>query len=174
MEKINYDKSHEWMADSKYIDEFVGLAQLSKEDYVLDAGCGSGYVAAEIRPKVKDLLQIDHDWAMLSKNNIAHHTETLKADLLNLWMIKDGIFDFIFCRSVLHRLNDPEKAYSEFTRLLKKGGKLVLSVSFAPEGLKEEYEKIMGNKGFRLYLTNKEWHGLFAKNKDMKLIKEEI
>ena len=172
MEKIDYTNSHDWMRDGKYILEFVNLVELRKSDYVLDAGCGSGYVAAEIRPKVKDILQIDHDWAMLSKNNIAHHTETLKADLLNLWMIKDGIFDFIFCRSVLHRLKEPEKAYGEFKRLLKKGGKLVLSVSFAPEGLKEEYEKIMGNKGFRLYLTYKEWHGLFAKNKDMKLIKE--
>lgn len=88
---------------------------------MLDARCGSGYVAAAIRPKVKDLLQIDHDWAILSKNNIANHTETLKAELLNLWMIKDGIFDFIFYRSVLHRLEEPEKAYAEFKRLLKKG-----------------------------------------------------
>lgn len=171
MEKINYDKSHQWMADSKYIDEFVGLVQLSKKDYVLDAGCGSGYVAAAIRPKVKDILQIDHDWAMLSSNNIAKHTETLKADLLNLWMIGNGIFDFIFCRSVLHRLNEPEKAYMEFKRLLKPGGKFVISLSYAPEALRDEYKKIMSNKGFRLYLTYKEWHDLFIKNKGMKLVK---
>ena len=172
MEKINYDKSHEWMADSRYVEEFISLADLNKSHYVLDAGCGSGYVAAAIRPKVRDLLQIDHDWAMLSRNNLAHHTETLKADLLNLWMLKGSNFDFIFCRSVLHRLREPEKAYMEFKRLLKPGGKLVVSVSYSPDSLKGEYLKIMGNKGFRLYLTYKKWRDFFTKGKDRKLIKD--
>lgn len=171
MDKIDYSTSNEWMADAKYINEFVNLVELNKNHYVLDAGCGSGYVAVAVRPKVKDLLQIDHDWAMLSRNNLAKHTETLKADLLNLWMIGDEIFDFIFCRSVMHRLKDPEKAYKEFKRLLKKGGKLVLSVSYTPESLQEEYKKIMGNRGFRLYLTYKEWHDFFVKDKDIKLVK---
>ncbi len=171
MEKIDYTKSHEWMNDKKYILEFVNLVKLKKSDYVLDAGCGSGYVAAIIRPKVKDLLQIDHDWTMLNTNNIAKHTETLKADLSNLWMLGDKIFNFIFCRSVFHRLKEPEKAYKEFKRLLKKNGKMVLSVSYAPEALQGEYKKIMENRGFRLYLTYKEWYNLFAKDNDMKLVK---
>lgn len=172
MEKIDYSKSHEWMSDMKYIKEFTSLVELNKNQYVLDAGCGSGYVADTIRSKVKDLLQIDHDWAMLSKNNVAKHTETLKADLSNLWMIGDETFDVIFCRSVMHRLKDTEKTYMEFRRILKKGGKLVVSVSYSPKSLEAEYESIMSSRGFRLFLNYQQWHDFFTRNKDMKLIGE--
>ncbi|MBL7056534.1 class I SAM-dependent methyltransferase [Candidatus Woesearchaeota archaeon] len=173
MGMIDYTKSHEWMQQDGYIDKFVGLVSLKKESYVLDAGCGSGYVADKIRPQVKDLLQIDHDWTMLSQNNVARHTETLKADLLNLWMIKDGIFDAVFCRSVFHRLREPSKAYQEFKRLLKPGGTLVTTVAHLPDTtFKEEYKEMVDRKGFRLYKTPAEWKEFFLENNDVSIIEE--
>ena len=36
------------MSDNKYIEKFVSLVELRRNNYVLDAGCGSGYVAAKI------------------------------------------------------------------------------------------------------------------------------
>lgn len=171
-EKIDYSRSHEWMKNKKYINKFINLVNLKTTNYVLDAGCGSGYVSAEIRPKVKDLLQIDHDWAMLSRNNVAKNTETLKADLSNLWMLKDEIFDYIFSRSLFHRLINPQKAYNEFFRLIKPKGKLVVSLSHVPEDLLEEYKKIMSKKGYRLYLTNKQWENFFKYNKKFKIAKK--
>ncbi|MEK6949579.1 MAG: class I SAM-dependent methyltransferase [Nanoarchaeota archaeon] len=169
---IDYSKSHKWMSDYAYIKEFTSLITLDKSYHVSDAGCGSGYVAAKIRPKVKELLQIDHDWAMLSKNNLAKHTDTLKASLLNLWMIGDEIFDAIFCRSVMHRLKQPDHAYREFIRILKPNGKLAVSVSPLPDDFQDEYKKIMDNKGFRLYLTAKEWKDLFLRSEKAKVLKE--
>ncbi|MEK6943380.1 MAG: class I SAM-dependent methyltransferase [Nanoarchaeota archaeon] len=172
MDKIDYSKSDDWMKDRDYIRQFVNLVKLDKNNYVLDAGCGSGYVAEEVRPKVKDVLQIDYDWAMLSKNAMVHHASTLRTSILDLWMIKDSVFDAIFCRSVLHRLENPEKAYSELIRVLKPRGKIVASVSHLPEEVAEEYKKMMSSKGKRSYLTQSEWRSLLLKKNDVKIIKE--
>ena len=172
MEKIDYSKSHNWMKERSYIEEFIGLIPLSKNQYVLDAGCGSGYVAEEIRPKVKEVLQIDYDWAMLSKNAMVHHTSTLKTSILDLWMIKDNLFDAIFCRSVLHRLQEPKLAYKELLRVLKPKGKIVFSISHAPSEVKEEYEKMMSNKGSRLYLTEDQWKEMLSSEKNSKITKQ--
>ncbi|MCX6717243.1 MAG: class I SAM-dependent methyltransferase [Candidatus Taylorbacteria bacterium] len=47
---------------------------------------------------------------------------------------KDASFDYVLCTQVLEHLEFPEKAFSEFSRLLKNGGKLILT---APLGFGE-------------------------------------
>jgi len=44
---------------------------------------------------------------------------------------KDASFDVILCSEVLEHVPDPTKALDEFARLLKPGGKLILTVPFA-------------------------------------------
>lgn len=44
--------------------------------------------------------------------------------------IADGSFDSAFCCSVLEHTQEPWKAFDEFYRILKPGGKMVLSVPF--------------------------------------------
>ena len=43
----------------------------------------------------------------------------------------DGSYDVILCSEVFEHLNDPLKALDEFNRLLKRGGKLILTAPFA-------------------------------------------
>ena len=45
--------------------------------------------------------------------------------------LKDNSFDTILCTEVLEHLPDPNKAINELTRLLKSGGKLILTAPFA-------------------------------------------
>lgn len=47
---------------------------------------------------------------------------------------EDSSFDYVFCTQVLEHLEFPERAFSEFNRLLKLGGKLILT---APLGFGE-------------------------------------
>lgn len=172
MNKINYFKSHVWMRDREYIREFVNLIALNKHGHALDAGSGSGYVSAEIKPKVKKLLQIDHDWAMLDRNNLAKHVDTLKADLSDLWMVGNSTFDYVLSRSVMHRLKQPGKVYQEFVRILKTGGKLIVSVSQIPDEHQQEFRHVMKSRGYRLNLTTKQWRKFFMGDRKMRLVKE--
>ena len=41
--------------------------------------------------------------------------------------IKDKSFDYILCTQVLEHIRRPEKAFQEFSRILKKGGRLFLT-----------------------------------------------
>jgi SAM-dependent methyltransferase len=47
---------------------------------------------------------------------------------------KDASFDYVLCMQVLEHLEFPERAFSEFGRLLKRGGRLLIS---APLGFGE-------------------------------------
>ena len=50
-------------------------------------------------------------------------------DIHNLG-ISSGSVDAVICRSVLEHVEDPKKAVSELRRILKKGGKLYVTVPF--------------------------------------------
>lgn len=48
----------------------------------------------------------------------------------DLETIKSAAFDYILCTQVLEHLPDPHKAFREFKRILKPGGKLLLTTNF--------------------------------------------
>jgi SAM-dependent methyltransferase len=45
--------------------------------------------------------------------------------------IEDGVYDAVVCTGLLEHLEEPEKVMREFYRVLKPGGKVVISASFA-------------------------------------------
>ncbi len=57
----------------------------------------------------------------------------IKSDICNI-PVKNESFDYILCTQVLEHLEFPERAFKEFYRILKKGGKLILT---APLGFGE-------------------------------------
>ena len=52
------------------------------------------------------------------------------ADAHDMHMIEDESFEVVLCTSVLEHCKNPWKVVSEIHRILKKGGKLILSVPF--------------------------------------------
>lgn len=44
--------------------------------------------------------------------------------------VKNSYFDYILCTQVLEHLEFPDKAFSEFNRILKKNGKILLTAPF--------------------------------------------
>lgn len=57
-------------------------------------------------------------------------TVDIVADAHDLHMIESASFDTILCTEVLEHLHTPEKAMSEFHRVLKPGGMIILSTRF--------------------------------------------
>lgn len=54
--------------------------------------------------------------------------------------IKDETFDFILCNHVLEHIEDDKRALSELFRLLKKGGKVVVTVPISGEKTFEDFK----------------------------------
>lgn len=97
---------------------------------VLDVGCGSGLYAAELTLRGADVVGFDN-----SANLIQHARRQAgsRADLRvhdvrePLDWLGDGSVDRAIMALVLHHLDDPVPALREVHRVLKPGGRLVVS-----------------------------------------------
>jgi ubiquinone/menaquinone biosynthesis C-methylase UbiE len=94
---------------------------------VLDAGCGTGYLAAGLRRARPDLLVAGTDLStgMLTTARDAGAGPLVQADAGRL-PFADGSFDVVAARGVLHHLPDVTAALAEWRRVLAPGGAVVL------------------------------------------------
>jgi ubiquinone/menaquinone biosynthesis C-methylase UbiE len=136
---------------------------------VLDAGCGSGPLAAALRAKGAIVTGFDASPAMieLARQRLGEDADLRVADLGQALPFPDGAFDDAVVSLVLHYLRDWTAPLAELRRVLKPGGRLLLSVNhptvykvFYPEAdyfavtrISEEYTL---SDGQRMELTY--WH----------------
>jgi ubiquinone/menaquinone biosynthesis C-methylase UbiE len=94
---------------------------------VLDAGCGTGYLAAGLRRAVPGLRVIGADLSegMLRRARGAGAWPLVQADALRL-PVADRTVDLVVARGVLHHLPTVRAALAEWRRVLRPGGAVVL------------------------------------------------
>lgn len=98
----------------------------------LDAGCGSGVLTRELVQFGATGVAVDGSPGMIAAaivdaGNKAAPFEYNLANIENL-AENDAAFDGVLCSSVVEYLARPEHALSEFFRVLKPGGTLLVSV----------------------------------------------
>jgi len=98
---------------------------------VLDAGCGSGPLSAALRAKGAIVTGFDGSPAMLelARQRLGDDAALHVADLSRPLPFADGAFADIVASIVLHYLRDWATPLAELRRLLKPGGRLILSVN---------------------------------------------
>ncbi|MGB0767574.1 MAG: ArsR/SmtB family transcription factor [Phycisphaeraceae bacterium] len=105
------------------------LALLPADWTVVDLGCGSGILAAELSPFVRRVIGIDNSDAMLiaaaQRNEQATNVDLRKGGLDAL-PIEDGSVDATLCVIVLSYIDDPAEAIREMSRVLRPGGRAVV------------------------------------------------
>jgi len=126
----------EWDAlRSGYFGEEVRLAAFAKaylrqDMTVADIGGGTGFMAAGLAPQVAKVHLLDGSAAMLetARKNLAQfaNIEYHLADGQAL-PVADGGIDVAFANMYLHHCPDPQAAIREMVRLLKPGGRLVIT-----------------------------------------------
>jgi ubiquinone/menaquinone biosynthesis C-methylase UbiE len=96
----------------------------------LDAACGSGYGASFLADKVRSVDGVDVDPSTIDfarttykQSNLTYH----RADLQSTLPFANGTFDAITSFETLEHVSDQKKMTSEFHRVLKPGGILVIS-----------------------------------------------
>jgi len=118
-----------------YFDETVREAAieqagLSPEMVVADVGTGTGFMIQGLAPLVKRVYGFDASAEMLkvAARNLEgfDNVELRQADGLSL-PLEDSSLDAIFANMYLHHIPEPPLALKEMARLLRRGGKLILT-----------------------------------------------
>jgi len=110
----------------------IAKAYLRPEMVVADVGAGTGFMAAGLAPLVSKVYVLDGSTAMLdvARRNLAHaksgNVEFHEADGQSL-PLPDGSVDAVFANMYLHHCPDPLAAIREMARVLKPGGRLVIT-----------------------------------------------
>lgn len=96
---------------------------------LLDAGCGTGNIVADIASHLPDVnvtaIDITENSLALAKEraaaqglkNVCFHKSNLLEHDASL-----GVFDFVYCQGVIHHLSDPLAGMKNLNRYLKKEG----------------------------------------------------
>lgn len=140
----------DWVNRKGYLQRFVETGRFSKDDRVLDVGTGSGVVAFEVAPLVREVVGIDASPEMLKlaiAKNGAANVRFEVADVRRL-AYADESFDKVTARMVYHHVLDGgETGVRECGRVLRPGGLFVLSEGVPPcRELKDWYQEMFSYK----------------------------
>ncbi|WP_049804121.1 class I SAM-dependent methyltransferase [Desulfosporosinus acidiphilus] len=132
----------------------LAALQLKPEDYVLDAGCGSGLTACHVAKTIGcKILGIDINPLMVEKainrakkEGVSHLVSFEAADVYQL-PYKDNQFDVVIAESITVFL-DKVKVYKEFYRVLKPQGRVadleMALIKDLPQDIKQQLESCFG------------------------------
>lgn len=98
---------------------------------ILDAGCGSGPLSAALRDRGAMVTGFDRSAAMieLARVRLGEDADLTVADLAEPLPYADAAFDDVVASLVLHDLEDWTGPLAELRRVLKPGGRLIVSVN---------------------------------------------
>ena len=107
----------------------VELLRVSDGELILEVGCGYGRVSRSLLASARiQLVGLDLSEAMLRscKQELGEELTVCRADAGRL-PFRDGSFDAVVCTGVLMHLPDQRRALAELGRVLRPGGRLVVS-----------------------------------------------
>jgi trans-aconitate 2-methyltransferase len=108
--------------------------ELTGDELVLDAGCGSGRVTAQLLERLPRgrVIAADHSSAMLdqardslSKGPWSDRVTFLQADLLEIDHVLDTQVDVVFSTAVFHWIQDHPRLFAALHHVLRPSGRLV-------------------------------------------------
>ena len=127
-----------------------------KPGKALDIACGTGNYSIYLAKNTFDVIGVDFSKTALNIARKKANQQKLKikfiyANVLNLSKILNEKFDFILDYSLLHHISSTniEKFASQFSKLLKKGGRLLL-VCYSDKDSNGK-KSVMGKYGNNIY-----------------------
>ena len=162
MEELNYFELLAWLGiGSSHPGGFpatqqnLDALQVSQEDFVLDAGCGSGLTACYLaKTRGCKIIGIDLNAQMVEKacqravnEGVSHLVEFRVADVYQL-PFDDNCFDLVLAESITVFLNKVN-VYQEFSRVLKPEGRVgdleMVLMKELPSNLRTQMEECFGS-----------------------------
>jgi trans-aconitate 2-methyltransferase len=107
--------------------EVLELLQVRGDEVVVDAGCGSGRVTAELADRLPNgrVIAVDGSEAMIAKarERLGDRAEYLVSDLVELEL--PAPVDLVFSTATFHWIGDHDRLFGQIRAALKPGGRLV-------------------------------------------------
>lgn len=125
-----------------FADEAALARHLAGCRTIFDAGCGLGYKAAWFARLAPQALVIGMDYSEAARQAAAAY-----ADLPNLFFVQGdiartgfagGAIDYVSCDQVIMHTEDPERTFTELTRIARPGGGQVACYFYAKKALPRE------------------------------------
>ena len=120
--------------------DFILEKSLPLNGSILEVGTGKGHFAIALAQKGYHFTCVDvsQEEQKVARMNVEYlglqeHIDFTIADAGEL-SFNDGSFDVIFAVNMIHHLPDPYKVMDEFTRVIRLGGKIIVS-DFNRKGL---------------------------------------
>ncbi|WP_202318448.1 methyltransferase domain-containing protein [Archaeoglobus neptunius] len=115
----------------------VDMAEISREDFVLEVGCGTGFTTAEIVDRVgqENVVAVDLTPEQMMKA-VARFSDAnfILGDAENL-PFKDDTFDAAISAGSIEYWPNPQKGIEEMARVTKSGGRIVILAPRKPDNL---------------------------------------
>jgi ubiquinone/menaquinone biosynthesis C-methylase UbiE len=111
-------------------DSAIARAYLRPEMEVADVGCGAGFIAAGLAPIVHRVHALDGSQAMLDvarRNLAAYNNVDYQLTDGSILPLPDASVDAAFANMVLHHCPDPAATLREMARILRPGGRIVIT-----------------------------------------------
>ena len=120
------------------LDQLVAFLDPQPDEVLLDLGCGVGHTLRRVAPLVRAAIGADATAGMLEGARTLMARErisnvTLVVTTAESLPFLDATFDGVVCRLAAHHFADVSRAFAEVARVLRPGGRFVLSDSYAPE-----------------------------------------
>lgn len=138
--KSNYESFYDWMTevydppmtrrhyleDDRYGNVVARVAEGPPVQTILDAGCGNGWLASLYgdRHTVVGIDLADANLRRIRQNGI----HAVKYNLDGPLPFADAVFDTVVCSEILEHIFCPDKLLGEILRVLKPGGRVILTV----------------------------------------------
>jgi len=120
-----YDDKHSFV--SKYGEDLIGWLAPQKGERILDLGCGTGQLAAEISNYGTLVTGMDNSPEMIAKAQATYPEGRFEVrDARDF--VYDIPFDAIFSNAALHWINEPQAVICSMYNALGTGGRLVIEM----------------------------------------------
>lgn len=113
---------------NQMLPELIKSTNIKSGDRVLDIGCGPGNSSNIISETGADVTGIDFSQKMVDVAIANFPKITFQQANAENILTPDNSFDIVIANYVVHHLPDPEKVFSEISRVLKPGGRFAFSV----------------------------------------------
>ena len=167
-----YSKVSHWQRDRGI--RLIETAAPEEAEHVLDIGCGTGELTAELARRVGpdgQIIAIDPDPQRLAQARAQFGStkptiQFVQTTAEDLSVVSDGSVDLIYSNYVLHWVLDQNRLFREVERVLRPGGRMVTEFLGAPIETLIELVLMMPDGATNLsenaYLDEAGWRALIA------------
>ena len=144
-----YDEKHSfvWKLGASVID----LLDPKSGERILDLGCGTGQLTAQIAESGATVVGLDYSPSMINEaKRLYPHVEFQLGDAHDFELSKK--FDGLFSNAALHWINDPSKVVACISRSLKPSGRMVVefgghgNVALVTQAIEAAFESLLGEQ----------------------------